>query len=114
MDALSTRSVPAAATGRRWQLIPMVAGIGFTVSWVLGLALPVPNLAVTAPAAEVIARYGPHLGLVQAQFALTEGLPAVGLAVIAFGLARVAGAAGRARARARARARVIMVSGLLA
>ena len=95
----------------------MVAGIGFTLSWVIGLVLPVPNLAVNAPASEVIASYGPHLGLVQAQFALTEGLPAVGLAVITVVLARAAGR-GQARAAGRAagrgRARVIMVSGLLA
>jgi hypothetical protein len=106
---------------RRW--VPVVAGIGFTVSWVCGLALPVPNLAVTASAAEILAKYGPQLGLVQAQFALTEGLPAIGLAVISLALALLArrlgsgsglepGAeAGRAGAR---RAQVIAVAGMVA
>ncbi len=109
MNAVLIRSAqPGHARRERW-LIPVVAGIGFTLSWVIGLVLPVPNLAVNAPASEVIARYGPHLGLVQAQFALTEGLPAVGLAVITVFLARAAG-----RAVGRGRARVIMVSGLLA
>jgi hypothetical protein len=109
VNAVLIRSAqPGHARRERW-LVPVVAGIGFTLSWVIGLVLPVPNLAVTAPASEVIARYGPHLGLVQAQFALTEGLPAVGLAVITVFLARAAG-----RAAGRGRARVIMVSGLLA
>jgi hypothetical protein len=105
MDAVLVRSAqPRPAQRERW-LVPVVAGIGFTLSWLVGLVLPVPNLAVNAPAAEVIARYGPHLGMVQAQFALTEGVPAIGLAVIAVLLARVAGGA---------RGRVIAGSGLLA
>jgi len=111
MNVLSESAAPprpAGAAGRRVSLIPVLAGIGFTVSWLAGLVLPVPNLAVTAPASEVIGRYGPHLGMVQAQFVLTEGLPAIGLAVIAAVLARVARAAGRGRAG------VILVSGLLA
>lgn len=94
---------------RRGHLIPLVAGIGFTLSWVAGLLLPVPNLAVSAPATEVIARYGPHLGDVQTQFLLTEGLPAIGLAVTAVALARRAGQAAH-----RVRGRVIAVAGLAA
>ena len=124
MSVTTDRPVGSASRGRwlerrRW--VPVAVGIGFTVSWVCGLALPVPNLAVTASAAEVLAKYGPHLGMVQAQFALTEGLPAIGLAVISLALALLArrsgpateaGAAGRAR-RAR-RARVIAVAGSVA
>ena len=112
MSVMADRPV-GSATRRRWRQrrwVPVVAGIGFTVSWVNGLALPVPNLAVTAPAAEVLARYGPHLGLVQAQFALTEGLPAIGLAVISLALALLAGAQ-PARPR---RARAIGVAGTVA
>ena len=89
---------------RRW--IPIATGIGFTVSWVAGLALPVPNLDPTASAAEIVARYGPHLAAVQAQFALTEGLPALGLAVMAFLLAR--------GTRSWTRARVMSVAGTAA
>jgi hypothetical protein len=93
MSVTTDRPVGSASRGhwlerRRW--VPVVVGIGFTVSWVCGLALPVPNLAVTASAAEVLAKYGPHLGMVQAQFALTEGLPAIGLAVISLALALLA------------------------
>lgn len=67
----------------------MAAGIAFTVSWMIGLALPVPNLAVNAPAPEVLARYGGHLAMVQTQFALIEGRPVVGLALVAVALTLV-------------------------
>ena len=127
MSVTTDRPVGSASRGRwlerrRW--VPVAVGIGFTVSWVCGLALPVPNLAVTASAAEVLAKYGPHLGMVQAQFALTEGLPAIGLAVISLALALLArrsgpaAAAGAGRAGARQagarRARVIAVAGSVA
>lgn len=136
MSVTTDRPVGSASRGRwlerrRW--VPVAVGIGFTVSWVCGLALPVPNLAVTASAAEVLAKYGPHLGIVQAQFALTEGLPAIGLAVISLALALLArrsgpateagAAAGAGRAGARQagarqagarRARVIAVAGTVA
>lgn len=126
MTVITGRQVGSAARGgwlerRRW--VPVVVGIGFTVSWVCGLALPVPNLAVTASGAEVLAKYGPHLGLVQAQLALTEGLPAIGLAVISLALARLARRLGSGsglepgtqvgRAGTR-RARVIAVAGMVA
>jgi hypothetical protein len=93
---------------RRW--IPVAAGIGFTVSWASGLVLPVPNLAPTASAAEIVARYGPHLATVQAQFALTEGLPALGLAVVAFVLAGVARRSGSGAGRARVMAVAATIS----
>ncbi len=73
------------------------AGIAYMLSWVAGLTLPVPNLAVTASGADVIAGYGGHLAAVQAQFALTEGLPAIGLAVVAALLALTARRAGARR-----------------
>ena len=77
--------------------VPAVAGIAYTVSWVAGLALPVPNLSVSASGAEVIARYADHVAAVQAQFALTEGLPAIGLAIVAGALARAAHRSGARR-----------------
>ncbi|HEY2522049.1 MAG TPA: hypothetical protein VGJ19_18215 [Streptosporangiaceae bacterium] len=94
----------------------MVAGIGFTLSWLAGLAQPVPNLALNAPATEIIGKFGPHLAAVQAQFALTEGLPALGLAVVALALARAARRPGSAAGAGtgRARARIIAVAGTVA
>ena len=93
---------------RRWW-IPIAAGIGFTLSWVSGLVLPVPNLAPTASGRDRRqVRAAP--GTVQAQFALTEGLPALGLAVVAFALARVARRSGSGAERAR----VMAVAGTVA
>ena len=95
--------------GRRAGLAAAAAGVGYTASWAAGLALPVPNLAVTASGTDVIARYAGQPGAVQAQFLLTEGLPAIGLAVVAGSLALAAGRAG-----ARRPALVAAVSGAIA
>src|ERR1700759_803649 len=93
MSVTTDRPVGSASRGgwpERRRGVPVVVGIGFTGSWGGGVGLPVPNLALNASGAEVLAQYGPHLGLVQAQFALTEGVPAIGLAVISLALARLA------------------------
>lgn len=96
---------PAAGLARPWPTrlsgrlgaVAAVAGIAYTLSWTLGLALPVPNLAVTTTGAAVTARYGGHLAAVQGQFVLTEGLPAIGLALVAALLAVAARRAGARR-----------------
>ena len=95
--------------GRRLGITAAVAGAAYTASWAAGLALPVPNLAVTASGGDVIARYGGHLSAVQAQFALTEGLPAIGLAIVAGVLALAA-----RRAGARRLSMITVVSGAIA
>jgi hypothetical protein len=117
MNVMADRPVHSAgrergADRRHW--IPLVAGIGFTVSWVTGLALPVPSLDVTAPATQIMSRYGPHLTAVQAQFALTEGLPALGLAVVAWALALVVRRSGSVAGARGGRARVIAAAGTVA
>jgi hypothetical protein len=113
MSVTSVETAPAEQRGReagRWRWIPVGAGAGFTLSWLAGLALPVPNLAVTAPATEIIDRFGPHLTTLQAQYALTEGLPALGLAVVAWTLALAARRSGSGTGRAR----VIAAAGTVA
>jgi hypothetical protein len=101
MSVLSMRTAGRRpASGRLFRglgTVPAVAGIAYTVSWAAGLALPVPSLSLTASGGEVIARYADHLAAVQAQFALTEGLPAIGLAVVAGALARAAHRSGAHR-----------------
>jgi hypothetical protein len=107
MSATITRAAPGGRTrapsaraegpGRRLGAAAAIAGVAYTASWAAGLALPVPNLAVTASGTDVIARYGSHLAAVQAQFALTEGLPAIGLAIVAGVLALAARRAGARR-----------------
>jgi hypothetical protein len=115
---LTTRNTtaPARETGpdtrRRRRLlltVPGVVGIGYSLSWIAGLAVPAPSPRFGAPGAEVVAALAGHGPAVAAQFVLTEGLPAAGIAVISVALARIArrrGAAGPAR--------FALVSGLVA
>ena len=115
---LTTRNTTAPAretgpdTGRRRRLlltVPGVVGIGYSLSWIAGLAVPAPSPRFGAPGAEVVAALAGHGPAVATQFVLTEGLPAAGIAVISVALARIArrrGAAGPAR--------FALVSGLVA
>ena len=108
-------TVPASETGpdagrrRRLLTVPGLVGIGYSLSWIAGLAVPAPSPRFGAPGAEVVAALAGHGPAVATQFALTEGLPAAGIAVISVALARTArrrGAAGPAR--------FALVSGLVA
>jgi hypothetical protein len=86
-------------TGRRRRLltVPGVVGIGYSLSWIAGLAVPAPSPRFGASGAEVVAALAGHGPAFATQFALTEGLPAAGIAVISVALARAArqhGAAG--------------------
>ena len=105
---LMTRNttVPASDTGpdtgrrRRLLTVPGLVGIGYSLSWIAGLAVPAPSPRFGAPGAEVVAALAGHGPAVATQFALTEGLPAAGIAVISVALARTArrrGAVGPAR-----------------
>src|SRR5580704_17994473 len=68
--------------------VPVVAGLGYSLSWIAGLAVPAPSPRFGAPGAEVVAALAGHGPIVTTQFALTEGLPAAGIAVISVALAR--------------------------
>ena len=94
---------------RRLLTVTGVTGIAYTLSWIAGLAVAAPSPRLTASGASITAALAGHQAAVVAQFALTEGLPAVGLAVISIALARAArrsGAAGHAR--------IIVIAGLAA
>jgi hypothetical protein len=87
---------PASRRGR----LLIAVGAGYSLTWLAGLAVPAPSPRFGAPGAEVVAALAGHGPAVATQFALTEGLPAAGIAVIAValaGTARRAGAAGPAR-----------------
>jgi hypothetical protein len=70
-------------------------GIAYSASWVAGLCSWPSNPSVTSTARDVTTTFAAHSGAAVAQYTLTEGLPAVGLAVLAVALGRRAGA-GRA------------------
>ena len=70
--------------------MPGLTGVGYTLSWVAGLAVPVPSPRLGATGPEVVAALAGHGPAVAAQFTLTEGLPAIGIAVVSVALARFA------------------------
>ena len=95
---------------RRWLLtVPGLVGLGYSLSWIAGLAVPAPSPRFGAPGPEVVAALAGHGPAIVTQFALTEGLPAAGIAVISVALARIARRSGATMA-----GRFALVSGLAA
>ena len=95
---------------RRWLLtVPGLVGLGYSLSWIAGLAVPAPSPRFGAPGTEVVAALAGHGPAIVTQFALTEGLPAAGIAVISVALARTARRSGATMA-----GRFALVSGLAA
>ena len=108
--ARGTTAAPLRTGHRRWLLtVPGLAGLGFTLSWIAGLAVPAPSPGFGASGAGIVAALSGHGPALAAQYALTEGLPAAGIAVIAIALARLA-----RRSGATAAARFALVAGLTA
>ena len=85
------------ANRHRLLTVTGVAGIGYTLSWLAGLSVAAPSPKLTASGTEITAALAGHGTAVAAQFALTEGLPAAGLAIISL----VALASDRAHAQVR-------------
>jgi hypothetical protein len=96
MDLSPIHRVPR----RRLLTVTGITGIAYTLSWIAGLAIAAPSPRLTASGAQIAAAFAGHQTAVAAQFALTEGLPAAGLAIIAIALARTARSSGAAAARA--------------
>jgi len=108
--ARGTTAPPLRAGHRRRLLtLPALAGLGYALSWIAGLAVPAPSPGFGAAGAEIVAALSGHGPAVAAQYALTEGLPAAGIAVIAVALARAARRHGQALA-----ARFALAAGLTA
>src|ERR1700719_3725838 len=93
VPATSRDAAGAANTGRRHRLltVPGAIGTGYTLSWIAGLAIPAPSPKFSASGAQIVSAVAGHGPALATQYALTEGLPAAGLAVVAVALARVAG-----------------------
>ena len=103
----SAATPPPPAVGRPWPRAitawPALAGIGYAAAWLAGLSIFSSSTTVNSAGPQVVAGYTGHQAVATAQFALTEGLAAVCLAV-------VAAAIGRASVTARA-ARVVAMAG---
>jgi hypothetical protein len=94
---------------RRLLTVSGLAGVGYSLSWIAGLAVPAPSPGFGASGTEIVTALSGHSPAAAAQFALTEGLPAAGIAVIAVALARTARRSGSPAA-----ARFALVAGLAA
>jgi hypothetical protein len=92
-DSAVQTTTRAASTDRWHRLltVPGAIGIGYTLSWIAGLAIPAPSPKFSASGAQIVSAVAGHAPALATQYALTEGLPAAGIAVVAIGLARVAG-----------------------
>jgi hypothetical protein len=102
-------SVTHVAPGSRWLTVPAVAGIVYTLSWIAGLSIPAPSPKLTASGAGIAGALAGHGTAVAAQFALTEGLPSAGLAIVSIALARAVRSSGAVTA-----ARFAAISGVAA
>ena len=108
--ARGTTAPPLRPGHRRWLLtVPGLAGLCYTLSWIAGLAVPAPSPGFGASGAGIVAALSGHGPALAAQYALTEGLPAAGIAIIAVALARLA-----RRSGATAAARSALMAGLTA
>ena len=94
MDLSATHSMPR----RHLLTVTGITGIAFTLSWIAGLSVAAPSPKLNASGAEIIAALAGHGTAVAVQFALTEGLPAAGLAIVSVALARAASRSGAAAA----------------
>ena len=88
--------------------LSVTAGIGYLLSWLVGLLVFSSSTQVRSSGAQVLHSYTGHQSAVALQYVLTEGLPAMFLAAVVWTLARTI-AARAARAR-----QVVLAAGLAA
>jgi hypothetical protein len=105
LDAPETSE--AGRRSRRAQ-ISLAAGIGYSLAWLAGLAVFSSSTQVDSSGAQVLRAYTGHQGAATAQFALTEGVAALMLAVLTCSLA------GALTRRAGTLRRLTLASGLAA
>lgn len=74
----------------------LLAGVGFALSWLAGLSVFSSSTEVRSSGAQIQHAYNGHVGVVALQYLLTEGVPAVCLAVVTLSLVRAVHPAARA------------------
>jgi hypothetical protein len=87
---MSTLAATSTASPRRLGLL--VAAVGYSVAWILGLMVPVPAVDIDASAQAVLGSVVGHEGAVALRALLVHGLAGVALATVAVALARATGA----------------------
>ncbi|MEV6073066.1 hypothetical protein AB0L82_41540 [Nocardia sp. NPDC052001] len=70
--------------------LPAVVGIAYSGSWIAGLAVGAPAPVFADSGSDIVRELSGHSTAFTTQFLLTEGLPAIGLAVVSVALARSA------------------------
>ena len=83
---------------RRSEMALAVIGVAYTISWIAGLAVNAPSPKLGASGTAIVSQLTGHAASEVANFVLTEGLPAVGLAVVSVAVARAIRGSGTARA----------------
>jgi len=81
---------PARTQHRAARSLPVVAGIGYSVTWIISLLVGAPNPSVAARGSQVVAAFAGHRGPAVAMFVLAEGVAAAALAVVVIAAARAA------------------------
>ena len=90
MTSQMTTRHPARTEHRTARSLAVVAGIGYSVAWIISLLVGAPNPTVAAGGSQVVAAFAGHGGSAMAMFALAEGIAAAALAVVVISAARAA------------------------
>jgi hypothetical protein len=85
---------PARTRHRAARSLPVVAGIGYSLAWIISVSVGAPNPALAARGSQVVAAFAGHSGPAMAMFVLAEGVAAVALAVVVISAAQAAARCG--------------------
>ena len=82
---MSTRTTDARSA--RWSnrallRVPVLAGVGYAVAWIVSQSVGAPNPSIAASGTQLVSSFAGHSGQNMAMFVLAEGVAAVFLAVI--------------------------------
>jgi len=88
MSTPSTAARSALGRSRAVLSVPVLAGVGYLVFWVVSQSVGAPNPGVAAPGAQVVTSFAGRGGPNMAMFVLAEGAAAVALVVVAVAVAR--------------------------
>jgi len=108
MSVTTPTAAPLERTSGR-RVWPIALGVGYSLTWVVGLSIWPNNLDVRSTGSQVLSAFAGHGGIASVQYLLTEGLPALGLFALA---ALLAGPTRRRISSGRARA--VFATGALA
>ena len=100
MTTQLTTRYPARPGHRAARRLPAVAGVGYSLAWIISLSVGAPNPSVAARGSQVVAAFAGHGGPAMAMFVLAEGVAAAALAVVVIAAAQAVRPAGRGPRRA--------------